>query len=406
MNHSANPSASPISPEIFDTVINMRVAGDSAKWGYFGDDVLPLWVADMDFVSPQPILDALHNRVSHGLFGYSSDPKHLRELIVARMADRYAWAIEPEDIVFLPGLVSGLNVVCRAIGAPGSGALINTPVYGPFLSAPTNQDRVVQAADMAVSTRHDAQGRPYLYYEPDMDVFEAAVQPNSELFILCNPHNPVGRAFTLDELGQLAEFSARHDLVICSDEIHSDLLLGGTVHTPIASLSPEVAKRTVTLIAPSKTFNVPGLGCSMAIIPDADLRKRTERAMAGIVPHVNIMGYAAATAAYEQCDNWLVALRQYLTANRDFVVDFMQANLPQIGVTSPEATYLAWLDCRSLGVENPQKYFLETARLAFNDGAGFGKPGEGFIRLNFGCPRATLETALTRMADAVAAVAG
>jgi cystathionine beta-lyase len=388
---------------IFDTMPDRRAAG-SAKWGNFDEDVLPLWVADMDFASPQPIVDALHARVATGEFGYGHEPQRLREVICARMADRYGWDVAPEALIFLPGLVSGLNVVNRAVGGRGSGVVVNTPVYGPFLSAPVNQERALYTADLAANTRYDAQGRAYLHYELDIDALDAAAWPGTRLFILCNPHNPVGRAYTPDELSLLAEFAARHDLVICSDEIHCDLLLDGATHTPIAALSPEIARRTVTLMAPSKTYNMPGLGCSIAIIPDAELRKRVEKAMAGIVPHVNVLGYAATMAAYEQCDGWLTELRQYLTGNRDLVFDFVTANLPQIGLTRPEATYLAWLDFRSLGVDSPYRYFLEEARLAFGDGKFFGDSGEGFIRLNFGCPRATLQQALERMADAVARV--
>ena len=403
-SYQRTSATSAVSPSIFDTLIDRR-AGDSAKWGNYAEDVLPLWVADMDFASPQPILDALHARVDQGDFGYGRDPQHLREIIRTRMADRYGWTIAPEDLVFLPGLVCGLNVVTRAVGGPHSGVVVNTPVYPPFLSAPVNQDRALHTADLAVNTRRDAQGRAYLHYELDLDALDAAAWPDTKLFILCNPHNPVGRAYTPHELAQLADFAVRHDLTICSDEIHCDLLLDGTTHTPIAALSPEIAHRTVTLIAPSKTFNVPGLGCSIAIIPNVDLRQRVERAMSGIVPHVNLLGYVAAIAAYTACDDWLVALRQYLTANRDLAFDFVTANLPQVSLTHPEATYLTWLDFRTLGVDNPYRFFLVTGRLAFGDGAPFGCGGAGFFRLNFGCPRATLQLALERMAEAVARVA-
>jgi cysteine-S-conjugate beta-lyase len=380
----------------FDTVIDRR-ASDSSKWHFYSEDVLPMWVADMDFRSPEPILRAMHERVDHGVFGYGGLTTQLREVICERMARLYHWTIQPEAVVSLPGLVCGLNVVSRAIGERGDGVLISAPVYPPFLSAPTNQERELQSALLDKTERNG-----HLYYSVDCERFEAAVRPNTRLFILCNPHNPIGRAYTPAELSQLAEICLRHDLVICSDEIHCDLLLGGTTHTPLAALAPELAERTITLMAPSKTFNVPGLGCSIAIIPNGELRRKVQKTSSGIVPHVNLMGYAAAVAAYSECEDWLAALQRYLTANRDFVVKYIRERLPQLRVTVPEATYLAWIDCRDSGIEgNPQKFFLEQAKVALNDGRGFGQGGEGFVRLNFGCPRSLLEQGLAAMHKAL-----
>jgi cystathionine beta-lyase len=313
------------------------------------------------------------------------------------MARLHGWSITPQDIVFLPGLVCGLNVVAKAVGQAGDGVAITTPVYGPFLSAPTNQGRVLHDAPLAAN-RVARNGVEHWTYEVDLDALERAVQPNTRLFILCNPHNPVGRAFTPQELTALAELCVRHDLVICSDEIHCDLLLGGVRHTPMASLSPEIAARCITLMAPSKSFNMPGLGCSIAIVQDAALRKRLEQASAGIVPHVNVLGFVAATAAYTQCADWLAELQAYLTANRDFAVDYIGRHMPQLRTAVPEATYLLWLDCRDTPfAAEPQKFFLEQAKVALNDGQWFGRGGEGFVRLNFGCTRATLAEALERM---------
>lgn len=381
----------------FDAIVDRR-SSDSIKWAYYGDDVLPMWVADMDFASPAPIVEALHRRIAHGVFGYGKDPDDLRQTFVARMARLYDWQIEPEHIVLLPGLVCGLNVVARAIGEPGSGVLVNTPVYPPFLSASTNQGRSVQVGPLASRTKHDAQGRPYLHYELDFDAMEAAVTPETRLFMLCNPHNPVGRAYTPQELSQLGEFCLRHNLIISSDEIHCDLLLGGTTHHPIAALAPELAARTITLMAPSKTYNVPGLGCSMAIVPNAELRAQLNRAASGIVPHVNVLGMVAANAAYAECEDWLVELRAYLTGNRDLVFDFVQRHLPQVPLTLPEATYLAWLDFRGRDLGNPYKFCLQEAKVALGDGAPFGQGGEGFVRLNFGAPRALVQQGLEQIA--------
>lgn len=374
-----------------------RRNSDSAKWHYFGPDVLPMWVADMDFAAPQPIIDALQNRVAHGVFGYGSDSPTLRAVLVERMQRLYGWTIEPSDIVFLPGLVSGLNVVSRTIGAEGDAAVVHTPVYGPFLSAPVNQGRKLQVAPLAVASSGQR-----VHYTVDFDRFEAVIDPTSKLFILCNPHNPVGRAFTRAELEQIAAVCERHDLVICSDEIHCDLLMDGTRHIPLASLAPEVAQRTITLMAPSKTFNIPGLGASFAIVQNPELRKQLERTSMGIVPHVNILGMVAAEAAYTHCDDWLAALNAYLTDNRDFAVTYLRQHLPAARVTEPEATYLLWLDCRELGIEGTAAdFFLKQARLAVNDGAWFGEGGAGFVRLNYGCPRSTLQQGLEQLVRAV-----
>jgi len=374
-----------------------RRGSDSLKWQRYGD-ALPLWVADMDFAAPEPVLAALHDRVRHGVFGYGAPPAELTEVLCARMAELYRWTVEPEQIVYLPGLVSGLNVVCRAVGEPGDEVLVQAPVYPPFLTAPGQQERHLVIAELTAETRA---GR--LYYTFDDDAFAAAIGPRTRLFILCHPHNPVGRAFDVEELRRLAALCARHDLTICSDEIHCDLLFDGRRHTPFATLSPEIAQRCVTLMAPSKTFNIPGLGASFAIIQNPELRRRFQQAMRGIVPDANVLGLTAALAAYQHGGAWLRELLDYLAANRAFLVDAIDRTLPGIRTTVPEATYLAWLDCRDAGIPgNPHRFFLERAGVALNDGATFGPGGAGFVRLNFGCARATLAEGLERMGTALA----
>ena len=248
----------------FDQYIERRNT-NSAKWEKYGNDVLPMWVADMDFASPEPLIQALRDRAEHGVFGYGQAPKELSEVICQRMVQRYNWQVTPEQIVFLPGLVSGLNALCRAIGEPGDGVLVQTPVYFPFLSAPANQDRTLQTAELSLITNGQT-----IDYEIDFDVFESAVDPRTRLFILCNPHNPIGRGYTRQEQTRMAEICIEHNLVICSDEIHCDLLLNGAQHLPLAALSPEIADRTITLIAPSKTYNIPGLG---RLVLDAVLKR-------------------------------------------------------------------------------------------------------------------------------------
>jgi len=374
----------------------VRAGTDSLKWQRYGA-ALPLWVADMDFSAPEPVLTALQQRIAHGVFGYGAPPDQLTETICARLADRYRWSVTPDQIVYLPGLVCGLNVVCRAIGEPGDAVLVQTPVYPPFLSAPVDQDRQLITAELNAELRA---GR--LYYTFDDAAFVAKISLKTRLFILCHPHNPVGRSFDRDELTRLAALCEQHDLIICSDEIHCDLLLDGRQHIPLATLAPEIAQRCITLMAPSKTFNIAGLGASFAIIQNPELRQRFKHAMRGIVPDVNLLALTAALAAYQYGSDWLRELLIYLAANRDYLLDDVDRHLPDMRITVPEATYLAWLDCRNAGIiGNPHSWFLNQARVALNDGATFGPGGEGFVRLNFGCPRTTLIAGLERIRHAL-----
>lgn len=380
----------------FDTVLERRGTG-SIKWELYGPDVLPLWVADMDFPSPEPILRALKDRVEHGVFGYAFDDPALRQVLVERMARLYNWSIEPGDILFLPNLVSALAASSRAYAAEGEGVLMNTPVYPPFLASPKTCDRAQIIAPLAMT--HNGQ---VIRYELDLDAMEAAITPSTRVFMLCNPHNPVGRAWSRAELEQIAAFCLRHKLLIVSDDIHCDLLLDEVKHIPIASLSPEVAAQTITLMAPSKTFNIPSLGLGFAIAQDAGVRGRFQKVTDYVVPHPGPMGFVGALAAYTQCQSWLDSLLPYLRANRDFLVEYTQEHFPTVSVTRPEATYLSWMDFRSLNLpESPYKFFLEHAKVAFNDGAAFGEAGAGFVRVNLGCPRSTLHEALERVREAV-----
>lgn len=382
----------------FNHIIDRRRT-DCIKWTRYGSDVLPAWIADMDFAAPEPILQALHQRIDHGIFGYENPSLSLKETIVAWLARRHAWKITPDDIVFLPGLVSGLNLVCRAYGYTGDRAMMLTPVYSPFLSAPIFQGLAVDTVQLQPSLR---QGR--LHYEIDFDAFAAAITPRTKVFLLCHPHNPIGREFTSDEMERLAALCLAHDILICADEIHCDLMLDGRRHRPFASLGPEIADHTVTLMAPSKTFNIPGLGCSFAVVTNPRLRARLEHAGAGIVPHVNVMGLVATQAAFSRCDDWLAALLAYLSANRDALLSFIDEQMPGVTATAPAATFLAWLDFRGLALPtDPYNFFLQRARVAMNDGPTFGPGGDGFVRLNFGCPRPTLMQALSQMQAALAA---
>jgi len=372
----------------FDRVVDLS-GGDSIKWNrYAGRDVLPLWVADMDFAAPPAVLDALQARVARGHFGYGGPWPTLVDAVRDHLAHEYAWRIEPDWLVWLPGLVSGLNVACRAVDG---GVLTATPVYPPFLSAPRLSGRALRT----VALRQADDGR----WGWDFAALEAAAAPgfDSRLLLLCHPHNPVGRAWDDDELAALADFCARRDLIVCSDEIHCGLLLDAERrHRPWATLGADAARRSITLMAPSKTYNVPGLGCAFAVIPDGALRRRFTQAMQGIVPHVNVLGLAACEAAYRDCGAWHGALLAYLRANRDRVQAAV-ARMPGLAMSHVEATYLAWIDARGLGVADPAAHF-EAAGVGLSNGAEFGLPG--WVRLNFGCPRATLDAALERMRNA------
>jgi cystathionine beta-lyase len=375
----------------FDSVPNRR--GSSIKWDWYPDDVIPLWVADMDFPSPPAVIEALQARVATGLFGYEGDLPALRETLAARMSQRHALPTAPDDVVSLPGLVFGLNMVARALGAPGSPILMAVPVYFPFFSAAANFGRPTQQVQLAVAQRN---GFPR--YELDFDALEAAVTPETSVFLFCNPHNPVGRAFTRPELERVAEFCLRHDLILCSDEIHADLLHPEGAHISIASLGPDIAARTITLVAPSKTFNVPGLHYSAAIISNPELRAAFSHSAHGIGAHAAPLGQIGALAAYTHGEAWLRETLAYLTGNRDALIDFVQTRWPGVTTTRPEATYLAWLDFRALNLpDGPYEFFLQRARVALSDGPPFGPGGEGHVRLNYGTSRALLMEALERM---------
>jgi len=380
----------------FDRVIERRPT-NSNKWRKYPPDVLPLWVADMDFASPEPVLRALRERVEHGVYGYGFEGPEFAEVFVDRLQKRYGWTVSPEAVVLIPGVIPGFNVACRALTSPGDGLLMQLPVYPPILRSPGNHELT---RDEALLGR-DRDGR----YVADLDAFRAAIHGRTRAFLLCNPHNPVGRAFTREELSGMAQICLERDLPIIADEIHCDLLYSGRRHVPMASLGPEIERRTITLMAPSKTFNLAGLKVSVAVIPEASLRERFLAARGDFVQaQVNIMGYTAAFAAYRDGDAWLGELLRYLEANRDFLADYVRRNLPGITMTPPEGTYLAWLDCRGAGpaAADPFTFFLERAKVAFNDGALFGRGGQGFVRLNFGAPRALLTEGLERMRRALA----
>jgi cystathionine beta-lyase len=383
----------------FDTCVD-RGGTASYKWDkYAGRDVIPLWVADMDFPSPPAVVAALRHRTDHEVFGYSHAPASLYEAIQSSLRADCSWEVPAEWIVWLPGLVSGLNVACRAIGSRGDQVATFTPVYPPFLSAPSHAERGVVKTPLACRKLENGVDR----WEMDLDALEHSLTPRTRLLLLCSPHNPVSRAWSEAELDVLADVVRRHDLTVVSDEIHCGLILdAGRSHLPFALRAADMRDRTITLMAPSKTFNIPGLGCSFAIVSDASLRRRFSRAMEGIVPHVNLFGYVAAEAAYRHGEPWRRELVAYLRDNRTLVESEI-STMPGLSIAPVEATYLAWIDARETGIDDPAAFF-EKAGVGLSDGCEFDFPG--FVRLNFGCCRALLTKALGRMRAALEAPHG
>lgn len=384
----------------FDQIIERR-STDSIKWTQYPPDVLPMWVADMDFLTPQPIRNALHEMLDRGVLGYEFLQPHTREVVAQRMQRLYGWQMDPDWVVATTGVVSGFNIAARAFCKPGDGVLIHTPVYNMFYALYKNLPLVQQSAPIALIAEDNV-----LHAELDMAAFATAFHSNNartRMFLFCHPHNPLGKVFTRQELQATADICLQNDAIIVSDEIHSELLLDGSSHIPMATLSPEIADKTVTLIAASKTFNTAGLFCAFAIIPNAELRTRFVQANDEITGHVSSTGLVASEAAFSgQCDEWLDELRVYLKENRDFVVEYLTENFPGAKFTIPQATYLQWIDfgdyVNSGKMDQPPfDYFLEKARVALSSGKVFGDGCDNFVRLNFASPRKMLAEGLERM---------
>ena len=368
----------------FDQYIE-RTGTASLKWDRYAGDVLPLWVADMDFASPPPVIEALEDRAAHGVFGYSLVPDSLVQAIATHLECRYGWRIEPEWLVWLPSVVPGLNLACSAFAAPGEAVLTITPAYPPFLEAPAAQGR--RLLTVAADLRDGRWALP-------LEALEAAVTPDVRVLLFCHPHNPLGRVWRRDEVATLVDFCRRHDLVLVSDEIHCDLILDDQPHVPAALAGPDDAERIITLMSPSKTFNLPGLNFAFAIVSDEALRARFRQPGDGLLPFPGCFAITAAEAAYREGGGWLAELLAYLRGNRDLVETFVAESLPRVTMTHVEATYLAWLDVRALGIDDPAAA-CRAAGVALSAGAAFGDPA--YLRLNFACPRSTLQEALRRL---------
>ena len=368
----------------FDKIID-RTNTSSSKWTkYDRPDIIPMWVADMDFETAPCIKSALLERINHGIYGYTQPPAELSSTVATYLKTEFNWAIDTDWIIWLPSLVVGLNVVSRAFAEEGDAILSNTPIYPPFLSAPTYGNRETITAPLVWSGTK---------WTMDFDALEKTVTDKTKAFLFCSPHNPTGRVWDSKELNELVAFCHKHNLTIISDEIHAGLILDqDKTHTVTANL-PDAADISVTLLSASKTFNMPGLGCAYAVVKNPTLRNKLKKVMNGIVHHVGALGYTATLAAYKDGKSWHTALVNYLRQNRDNVEANLSAH-DRLTAYHSEATYLTWIDARKMNVDNPSTYF-EKFGIGLYDGAPFGAPG--FLRLNFACPQSVLSEALKRI---------
>ena len=368
-----------------------RRHSDSVKWNKYAENVLPMWVADMDFPTAPCVLEALHERVEQGIFGYGAAPDDLFDVVIGHLKQRYQWEVKPEWIIPLPGVVSGLNLAVRAFSARDERSLAPSPIYPPFYKAAELAGRAQQKIPLVLK-----EGR----WVMDLEAVESGMRGDEALLMLCNPQNPGGTVYRREELMAQLAFAERHDLIVCSDEIHSELILEpGLAHIPFASLNDQAAQRSVTFISPSKTWNIAGLGASLAIIPNPELRRRFAMARMGIVPNVDVLALTAATAAWRDGEPWRQALIAHLQKQRSRLCNAINA-MPGLRVVPPEATYLAWVDASALPVNDPWHHFLQHG-LAFSPGKEFGD--SRFVRINFACTEATLTEAIARMQRAVEA---
>ena len=382
----------------FDTVIARHNSG-STKWddaaALFGsEDVLPFWVADMDFPSPPAVSEALTARLQHGIFGYPSPHSYAYDAVTDWMDKRHNWKTSPDWMVSTPGVVTAITLAVQTFTKPGDKVIIQPPVYPPFFSSVKNQDRIVLENPLVYENGS---------YHMDFDDL-AKKAHEAKMLILCSPHNPVGRVWLRAELTRLVKICLDNDVLLLADEIHSDLVYPGHQHIPLASLETGSEDKIITLTAPSKTFNTAGLYTSIAIISNAILRNQFSQTVQFLgINKSNVFGITALEAAYRHGAPWLDELLVYLEGNAQYLTEFIAANIPAITVDKPQGTYLAWLDCRNLKLSHQElvQFFAQKAKVGLNDGITFGHQGTGFMRLNFGCPRPLLEEGLKRITLAV-----
>jgi len=381
--------------EIIDRHHTDAVKIERCKALFGTEDLIPLWVADMDFRTPEFILNAIRERCEHPILGYTMSPTDFFPALINWINDHHQWAVKREWVGFLPGIVPGIAFAVQTFSETGDEVIIQPPVYYPFIHVVKKNDRQLVYNQLKV-----IDGK----FEMDFDDLEKKITPKTKLFILCNPHNPGGRAWDAETLKRLAELCAKHNIIVVSDEIHADMALSGFKHTPFASVSETATNISLTYMAPSKTFNMPGLISSSYIIPNATLRSRFVAFLDNSeLNGGNIFAYAATLAAYEKGEEWRTQMLEYIQANVDFVTDYLKNNIPQIKPMIPEASFLMWLNCEELGMEPDalQKFFVQEARLGLNQGTTFGPGGDYHLRLNVACPRSVLAQAMEQLKKAV-----
>ena len=382
----------------FDRKIDRRNT-NSVKWDYMKEfdrweALIPLWVADMDLECPQPVVEAVKKRAAHGIYGYADIPKALNNVVADWVKKRHGWMIENESVCYVPGVVAAIKCAIRTFTEPGDRILIQSPVYTPFFSSIERNERQIVLNPLKLINSH---------YQMDLKDLELKLKNNIKMMILCSPHNPGGMVWKHQELSEIARLCCRENIMLVSDEIHSDIIYKGRKHFPIASVSEEIAQNSITCIAPSKTFNVAGLAASAIIIPNEHHRERYRKEIAASGYEVNLMGITAMEAAYRYGEEWLDQVLEYLEANLDFLENFINEKIPEIRLIRPEGTFLAWLDFRQLNMKMDEldELLVKKAGIFLNEGSSYGKEGAGFKRLNFGCSRSLLSEALHKIEKAI-----
>lgn len=382
----------------FEKIINRR--GTDAKKtdpAVYPETCIPMWIADTDFECPEPITEAMVERAKQGVFGYPIERQEFADAVTRWMNTRFDWAINPEWVKYVPGVMPGMIFAIRAFTEEGDKVLIQSPVYPPFSQVVQYNNRRVEKNPLELEN-----GR----YKINFDDLEAKLScPKTKLMFLCNPHNPVCRAYTKEELVQIGELCKKHNVIVVADEIHCDLVYKGYKHISFGSISEEFAQNCLVLINPSKTFNIAGLRTGAMIIPNKDMRDKIQaQILSNKAYGRSIFGQIGVEIAYTKCDYYVNGLMEYLQKNRDFAIEYFRGNIPEIKLIEPEATYLCWLDCRQLGLSQPElkKFMVDKAKLGFNDGATFGsEEGAGFMRMNIACPKSVLERALKQLEMAI-----
>lgn len=381
----------------FDEIVDRR-GTDAKKYLLYPEDVLPMWIADSDFKAPQPVIDALTRRIAQGVYGYPPISGQLKRAAARWQTVRFGWKVDPEWVEYVPGVIAGVICAVRALSRPGDNIVIQSPCYAPFADLAAHNGRHLLRNQLILRDGH---------YEIDFEDFEEkASDPRTRLFILCNPHNPTGRVFTREELTRLGEICLRHHVIVLADEIHHDVVYAGSRHIPFASLSPELAARTVSFMNPSKTFNVPGFRTAAFIAENPLLKDAVHQVVVDNKAFgENLCGTIAFCTAYESCDYYADQLTAYLDGNRKMLARGLE-QVPEIRMISSEGTYFAWLDCRALGMTQDEldQFFVNRVKLGLNSGRSFGPDGTGFLRLNFACPRAVAEEALGRIVTQLTAL--